>query len=349
MKKIYYGVFACLMAGIMVFIPSNFAKAYPVYDVETSDIVISSSGDSTNDNLSRYCNSTQEQYSIIYSQSVDMSPIWELYETIKNDQITLTGNFIITTVIDQKLLVDESKLTVDAVQAAFEAENDSATIAIYDFKETSFNSSTREYTVKFGFKDGVTGATIEDLKVQSGGALPQYINVSSPVGAFVLPASNFNASETIDTSNSLLSGSIYLSHPLTGVVGQINTISNVIENSIIMESMYVINYDGNGNTAGTTPSDDIIYSNLTSPAKVMGVDDQFTKTGYELLGWSTDENATTAMYVEDDIIDTNTCITLYAVWGEVLPVAGLNNILFYGSIISLAILVFTRHFNSKTY
>ena len=47
---------------------------------------------------------------------------------------------------------------------------------------------------------------------------------------------------------------------------------------------------------------------LTLPTNTM------TRTGYKFIGWSTTNNASTAMYTDGQTITVNSDVTLYAVW-----------------------------------
>lgn len=79
---------------------------------------------------------------------------------------------------------------------------------------------------------------------------------------------------------------------------------------------YEVVYNGNGATAGSMTNSTHIYDvakNLT--------DNAYTRTGFEFLGWSTNSNATTAEYTdEQSVINLTTVngdkVNLYAVWKQ---------------------------------
>lgn len=76
---------------------------------------------------------------------------------------------------------------------------------------------------------------------------------------------------------------------------------------------YTIAYDGNGADSGSMQSTTATYD-----ANVTLAGNGFTKKGYAFLGWSTDENATSAAYTNGQTFpwkqDGN--MTLYAVWSK---------------------------------
>lgn len=76
---------------------------------------------------------------------------------------------------------------------------------------------------------------------------------------------------------------------------------------------YTLTYDGNGNTGGSMSTREFTYgqtANLSSNG--------FTKTGYNFLGWSFDQNATTPTYLDGASFTYNYTSdkTLYAVWSN---------------------------------
>lgn len=80
---------------------------------------------------------------------------------------------------------------------------------------------------------------------------------------------------------------------------------------------YTVEYKGNGATEGADYSQKVEYStNFTLPTE-----EKFKKTGYNLLGWSTDPAATVAEYEAGATVKNLTAtdgatVTLYAVWEE---------------------------------
>ncbi len=77
---------------------------------------------------------------------------------------------------------------------------------------------------------------------------------------------------------------------------------------------YTVNYNGNGNTGGTTASSTHTYdvaSNLTTNG--------FTKTGYKFVGWNTRQDGTGTPYLDGASVTrvgTGGEVTLYAQWIE---------------------------------
>lgn len=75
----------------------------------------------------------------------------------------------------------------------------------------------------------------------------------------------------------------------------------------------IIKFNGNGNTSGNMSSQSVVYNSGTALNE-----NEFVKTGYEFIGWSTDKDATEEMYCDGynkDIIAEGE-ITLYAVWKQ---------------------------------
>ena len=78
---------------------------------------------------------------------------------------------------------------------------------------------------------------------------------------------------------------------------------------------YTINYNGNGNTSGTTASSTHTYdvsSNLTTNG--------FKKTGYTFIGWNTSADGTGTAYLDGASVTrvgTSGTVTLYAQWTKV--------------------------------
>ncbi len=84
---------------------------------------------------------------------------------------------------------------------------------------------------------------------------------------------------------------------------------------------YTITYDSNGGKGNTTNSNHV-YDSKQKLSK-----NTYSKEGYTFLGWSTDKNATTAEFLDEEVIvnltsNPNDNVTLYAVWiddNDLLP------------------------------
>ena len=79
------------------------------------------------------------------------------------------------------------------------------------------------------------------------------------------------------------------------------------------EGSYNIKFDANGGTGTMSDLSNIMFETEQAlPANT------FTRTGYTFLGWSTDKNATSALYRDGSKVqglgDVNETVTLYAVW-----------------------------------
>ena len=85
---------------------------------------------------------------------------------------------------------------------------------------------------------------------------------------------------------------------------------------------YTLTYDGNGNTGGGMSTSEFTYGQ-TANLRLNG----FTKTGYNFLGWSFDQNATTPTYLDGASFTYNYTSdkTLYAVWSNKFDVTYLPN------------------------
>lgn len=75
-----------------------------------------------------------------------------------------------------------------------------------------------------------------------------------------------------------------------------------------LHAIYNIKYDANGGSGAPSAQEQEYGSYITITT------DEPTRTGYSFLGWSADENATTASYVAGDDYQPNADTTLYAVW-----------------------------------
>jgi uncharacterized repeat protein (TIGR02543 family) len=76
---------------------------------------------------------------------------------------------------------------------------------------------------------------------------------------------------------------------------------------------YTITYDGNGNTAGSIPTDSIKYL-AGATVTVLGYG-SLTKTGYEFMGWNTEANGTGTNRVPGAAFTMGTSdVTIFAKW-----------------------------------
>ncbi|MBR3414747.1 InlB B-repeat-containing protein, partial [Candidatus Saccharibacteria bacterium] len=93
----------------------------------------------------------------------------------------------------------------------------------------------------------------------------------------------------------------------------------------IAQNNYTVSYNANGGTGAASKESDSIYETGEVTTANQGT---LAKDGYNFLGWSLDQNATTATYAANSSIDVQTLIsaagsptsgstiTLYAVWEE---------------------------------
>ena len=92
----------------------------------------------------------------------------------------------------------------------------------------------------------------------------------------------------------------------------------------IAQNNYTVSYNANGGTGAASKASDAIYETGTFTTAGQGT---LAKEGYNFLGWSLDQNATTATYSANTAISvpdlitaagspaSGSTITLYAVWG----------------------------------
>lgn len=81
-----------------------------------------------------------------------------------------------------------------------------------------------------------------------------------------------------------------------------------VTSTLKLNAIYKITYDANKGSGAPSAQEQEYGSYITIPTG------EPTRTGYSFLGWSTNENATTASYVKGDSYGPNADTTLYAVW-----------------------------------
>ncbi len=96
-----------------------------------------------------------------------------------------------------------------------------------------------------------------------------------------------------------------------------------IMNNNVKAMRATVNYNGNGQSSGTVPTDTRAYR-PDEAATVMGAGDM-TKTDLVFAGWATSPTATAAEYAPGDTINMTQTVMLYAVWSTV-PVVTLRDI-----------------------
>ena len=82
-------------------------------------------------------------------------------------------------------------------------------------------------------------------------------------------------------------------------------------------STYSVTYNGNGNTAGTAPSDSRSYKS-GADVTVLAADSTFVSDGKILSGWNTKADGLGTSYQAGDVFTITKNTTLYAQWGEVV-------------------------------
>ncbi|WP_138756173.1 S-layer homology domain-containing protein [Paenibacillus sinopodophylli] len=77
-----------------------------------------------------------------------------------------------------------------------------------------------------------------------------------------------------------------------------------------------VNYDGNGNTGGTVPNDNNVYSKNETVTVSGDIDpsDPLVKTDYVFVGWNTLADGSGTSYVSEDTFSITENTTLYAHW-----------------------------------
>lgn len=91
-------------------------------------------------------------------------------------------------------------------------------------------------------------------------------------------------------------------------------------------STYSITYDGNGNTAGTAPSDSKSYQSGTE-VTVLAADSTFVRDNKVLSGWNTKADGTGTPYQAGDVFIITANTTLYAQWSDMgnISISGDDN------------------------
>ncbi|WP_139991757.1 S-layer homology domain-containing protein [Paenibacillus paridis] len=77
-----------------------------------------------------------------------------------------------------------------------------------------------------------------------------------------------------------------------------------------------VNYDGNGNTGGTVPNENNVYSKNATVTVIGDIDpsDPLVKTDYVFVGWNTLADGSGTSYVSADTFSITENTTLYAQW-----------------------------------
>ena len=96
--------------------------------------------------------------------------------------------------------------------------------------------------------------------------------------------------------------------------GNISTKEDVTLYAVWTEHEYVVVFNGNGATSGSMQNEEYKYSETKAL-----LENEFAKTGYTFLGWSTNKEATEATYVDQKEVSMLTStnngeVTLYAIW-----------------------------------
>ncbi|MCL2642213.1 MAG: InlB B-repeat-containing protein [Candidatus Bathyarchaeota archaeon] len=87
----------------------------------------------------------------------------------------------------------------------------------------------------------------------------------------------------------------------------------------ITPQTYTVTYNGNGHTSGSAPQDNNSPYNSGATVTVLGNTGNLAKANHTLLGWSTNNSATTAQYTQGQTFTINQNTTLYAVWQQTPP------------------------------
>ncbi|MCL2691614.1 MAG: InlB B-repeat-containing protein, partial [Candidatus Bathyarchaeota archaeon] len=76
---------------------------------------------------------------------------------------------------------------------------------------------------------------------------------------------------------------------------------------------YTVIYNGNGNTGGSTPTDNNGPYQAGNTVTVLN-QGSLTKSNHTFLGWSTDNTATSPLYTTSSTFTINCAMVLYAIW-----------------------------------
>ncbi len=82
------------------------------------------------------------------------------------------------------------------------------------------------------------------------------------------------------------------------------------------DDKYKVEYDGNNADTGNPPVDNKDY--YSGEEVTVRGSNTLRKEGYRFLGWSTDKDATTPMYRQDDVFNITGNTKLYAVWQKII-------------------------------
>jgi len=89
---------------------------------------------------------------------------------------------------------------------------------------------------------------------------------------------------------------------------------------------YIVNYNANGATGGTVPSDSYHYE-PGETVTVLGNTGTLVKTGYVFVGWNTQADGGGTDYITDDTFSMSTSdVTLYAKWATVIDIAAITGV-----------------------
>ncbi len=191
---------------------------------------------------------------------------------------------------------------------------------------TAANGSGTPYSGEDTFSIGFSNVTLYaqwtainytvtyDGNTNTGGSVPvdrNTYNINDTVivlgntGSLVKTGYTFNGWNTAaNGSGTSYAGGVTISMPS----------SNVILFAQWTQNTYTVVYDGNSNTGGSSPVDDIRYGD-SDTATVLGNTGSLLKTGYAFTGWNTAADGSGTSYTGGDtfgIAATN--VTLYAQW-----------------------------------
>lgn len=98
-----------------------------------------------------------------------------------------------------------------------------------------------------------------------------------------------------------------------GLISPIGSVSQTQSVTITADPPYYINYNANATDASGVPSESIpAYSGCSYTLS----DAVPTRNGYTFLGWSTNSQASTAMYQPGDAVTPSGNLILYAIWSR---------------------------------
>jgi len=85
-------------------------------------------------------------------------------------------------------------------------------------------------------------------------------------------------------------------------------------------SKYSLTFNGNGNNSGSTSS----FNDKTYGTEIIMPECGYTKTGYNFVGWNTNQSATTAQYQPGDSYTITANVTFYAIWSQITYTVSYN-------------------------